>query len=86
MTKTTALPHCDFQNTNTFDLVIFEYDQGHGKEHLAEISFKMHEPISFGLSSKIGNCHDAHVKPCQTKFENSITKVPVHPNMISIDL
>lgn len=63
MPKTTTLPHFHFQTITPFDRVPFAFDQGHGKGYFAQTSCKIHEPISFGPSSKFGIYHDAQAKP-----------------------
>lgn len=68
MTKTTTLPHCNFQTATPFDLVLFASNQGHGKEHLAQVSCKIHEPISIGLGSKTEDHSDEQTKPSHSDF------------------
>jgi hypothetical protein len=68
MTKTTTLPHFHFQNKTPFNLVLFASNQGHVKEHLAQDLCKMHEPISVGIGSKIGDHFDAQPRPSQLDF------------------
>lgn len=73
MTKTTTLPHFHFQAKTPFHVVLFVSNQGHGKEHLAHVSCKMHETISFGLGSKIEDHPDA-----QTRHATTIICIIMH--------
>lgn len=86
MPKTTTLTHCHFQITTPFNLVPFTFDQGYVKESLAQITCKMHQPISFGPSSKLGFYHDAKTRPSHPKHAFLCTKSFNHTDLIPFDL
>lgn len=75
MTKTITLAYCYFQTTTPFILVIFSFNQWHGKEQLVQVWDKMHEPIPFGHGLNMEFHPDGQTRPSQSRFCISIHQV-----------
>lgn len=81
---TTTLTHLYFQTINPFYLVVFPFNQYHGKEQFFQSWGKMHEPTLFGLGSNMEVYPYVQGIPHQVEFANGCTNSSKPLNLIPI--